>query len=263
VFNKLLVIPSETISSENILLSILPDSLEIRGEQKLAGPRESSVSFWNSNKLIGNSAKAIVSYVEEKAIELLVMGDGYWGTKNMASIGWKVIQRTNTALLLVKAKCTNSIGVRSPRKILVPLDGSEFGETAIPYAELVAQRSDSQLILMHALLPVYNWGLGNPNSYYVPCGNLAKQKIFARFYLDSLAKDIRRKDLAVSSEVVSGRPGRHIIDFANDDSINMIVMATHGRSGIGRWIFECTAESVMKFGNKTVLIIKPDLSNRR
>jgi nucleotide-binding universal stress UspA family protein len=69
---------------------------------------------------------------------------------------------------------------------------------------------------------------------------------------------LRDRGIAVRSEVLLGQPAEEIIDYAKDQDADLIVMCTHGRSGLGRWIFGSVTEKVLRGAKTPVLVIRPD-----
>jgi nucleotide-binding universal stress UspA family protein len=75
-------------------------------------------------------------------------------------------------------------------------------------------------------------------------------------YLDSVGKAFREKGLSTSSIVALGSPADKIIDYADANAIDLIAMSTHGRSGIGRWVFGSVTDKVLHAGDKPVLAVR-------
>src|SRR5690242_18832159 len=126
------------------------------------------------------------------------------------------------------------------RRILIPLDGPALAEQVLPHAVTLARATSSGLTLLQ-VVPTAGvaenmvWPIGLPVTGTVtgepPVGP-------ARDYLHTVANRWRAPGLAVEVETALGEPARIIVDWATDrPGITMIAMATHGRSGPGRWIF--------------------------
>src|SRR4030067_56129 len=120
------------------------------------------------------------------------------------------------------------------KKILVPVDGSDLAKTALGQAEKLAKTFDAELILFQVVpfMPIY----GSPE-LVTPLIIDEKQKEAAEQYLFNLCEELKKKDFKVSAMVKTGQQvAVEIIDFAKGHGVDLIVMSTHGRSGITRWV---------------------------
>lgn len=136
-------------------------------------------------------------------------------------------------------------------KILLPLDGSDLAQQAIPYAEKLAGRLGSQVRL------VYVRGLHEDK--YSNMHMLYLQKITediksgAEQYAD---KSRRRNNVNVESAILAGDPAQEIVDYANREDIDLVVMSTHGRTGITRWALGSVADRVLRATTKPLALIR-------
>ncbi len=140
------------------------------------------------------------------------------------------------------------------KKILVPLDGSELGKKALPQAEKLAHTFGSEIILFQVVpfMPIY----GSPE-LVTPLIIDEKQKEAAERYLLGLAEELKQRGLKVSATVKTGQQvAVEIIDFAKENSADLIVMGTHGRSGITRWVLGSIALKVLTRAETPILLIR-------
>lgn len=139
-------------------------------------------------------------------------------------------------------------------KLLVPLDGSELAEKALPHAGELAQKLGSEVVLLRVAPSVEQYQelalLRNVEE------DLRHSRAEAERYLADLEPPLSRAGVKVSSIVLLGDPARSIIDFANDASVSLIVMSTHGRSGLGRWVMGSVADKVVRSSGKPVLLCR-------
>lgn len=144
------------------------------------------------------------------------------------------------------------------KKILVPLDGSGWAKRVIPDAVDIARSNGSQLILLHVYSP--------PARQYADQITLAGQadqidtaREEAEQYLIGLRAELRRENIEVRIHLVEGvSVARLICDFVRDEGIDLIVMSTHGRSGLARLLFGSVARAVMECADVPVMLIQPD-----
>jgi nucleotide-binding universal stress UspA family protein len=139
------------------------------------------------------------------------------------------------------------------KKILVPLDGSELAIRALDHAEKLAKTFDAEIILFQVVsfMPIY----GSPE-LVTPLIVDEKQKEVAEKYLADLAEDMKKRGLKVSAMVKTGQQvAVEIIDFAKEIQADLIIMCTHGRSGITRWVLGSVAHKVLTRAETPILLI--------
>ena len=137
-------------------------------------------------------------------------------------------------------------------RILVPLDGSELAEAALPYAEELAGQLGSEVILIHA----YE-------------SDDEKHRRMHQLYLQKVVEATKRgvrnrlgagveKEVRVDSALLVGHPAEQIVDYADRENVGIILMATHGRSGIKRWVLGNVAAKVARATKGPVALIRVD-----
>ena len=137
------------------------------------------------------------------------------------------------------------------KKILVPLDGSDLAEIALPYAEELSGRMGSNITLIHVTEPR---GYYPDRMYQTYMEHTAKfTKLIAETYVESSEK---KKALEVESKILVGDPAEEIINYADKVANALIVMATHGQSGLKRWSMGSVAERVMRVSKHPVWLIR-------
>ena len=135
------------------------------------------------------------------------------------------------------------------QKVLVPLDGSELAECALAHVRAIATGGHSQVVLFQAIEPLLilkKLDLGMADRY-----REAEDKFEAdvKGYLDSVAEPLRQSGIPVETAVVNLTHvdvAGEILNFAGERGIDLIVMSTHGRSGISRWAFGSVADRVVR-----------------
>lgn len=127
------------------------------------------------------------------------------------------------------------------RKILVPLDGSDWCERAIPHAVDVAQTNDSEIILLHVL-----------TSDDTP-------RAEREAYLAGVQAQIAAENVSASTYIVEGTAVAHLIcEYVMNEGVNLVVMSTHGRTGLARLFYGSVSRDVMECIDVPVLLIQPD-----
>jgi len=90
---------------------------------------------------------------------------------------------------------------------------------------------------------------------------MVRGKQASKEYLAGLEKGLKKSGLNVRSEVLVGKAAEEIIDYARKNPFNLIVMATHGRSGLGRLVYGSVARSVMLGVTSPMFLVKPPQSD--
>jgi nucleotide-binding universal stress UspA family protein len=147
------------------------------------------------------------------------------------------------------------------KKILVPLDGSKLAECALPYAEALAKGCDTEkLILVSVTERLQGYRVFEDPSQ--PLGQRLAPEAFgkkdtqAQKYLGRIAKAMEAKGIKVDTEVLLGDPAEEIIIYAKHSGCDLIVISSHGRSGVSRWTHGSVADRVFRGSPVPVLMVK-------
>jgi len=147
------------------------------------------------------------------------------------------------------------------KKILVPLDGSKLAECALPHVEELAKGCDTEeVILVSVTERVKGYrALEEPSQ---PLGQrlipeaFGKKEKQAQKYLARIAKAMAAKGIKVSTEVLLWKPDEAIVGYAKQSRCDLIVMASHGRSGPSRWAHGSVADKVLRASGIPVLMVR-------
>ncbi len=147
------------------------------------------------------------------------------------------------------------------RKILVPLDGSKLAECALDQVKMMAKESFVGEVTLLSVVKIdtpYSELYGK--NFDV---NLIRKAFFdsARKYLADLETRLGAEGVKVKTEVIEAdRPAPAITDYAQKNSIEMIVIATHGYTGMKKLMLGSVALSVVHHSHVPVLLIRPEAS---
>ncbi len=147
-------------------------------------------------------------------------------------------------------------------KILIPLDGSEIGEAALPYIEGLMSKLSPRVKLEFILFRVvplltHYIATGEAMASVTYTGKeMAQIQRQARSYLNKVGKGIRSEKVSVEIRMVIGGAAEEIIKAADEFDVDLIVMSTHGRHGISRWAFGSVTDKVLRGGHKPVLVVR-------
>ena len=212
--------------------------------------------------LVGKPASEILRYADESDVSLVAMvsrGSADTGPWLLGDIAAKVIRATSKPVLLVRSPASNAALQRKSliKRVLIPLDGSKLGEAAIPRVEALAKSLDIELVLLHVSEPVIIADVPGLASITIPRSKEeASRMASASDYLNNCETTLREEGLSVSIELRSGSAADQIIAYAEAEGIDLIAMSTHGRSGIGRWVFGSVADKVLHAGNTPLLLVR-------
>jgi nucleotide-binding universal stress UspA family protein len=197
--------------------------------------------------------KALIGYADEELISVIVMSTQ--GRQSMLRwlFGSQIEESLNQMMVPVML-------VRPVYdQIVVPLDGSKWSESAIARATDLARMHDAEVILLH----VYQ----TRGRDYADQWALAGQQQIAdqqfeqiRDQLISLRNRLRQEGLKAREVLIrGGNPAQAICDYVeNEEDICMIVMSTHGRTGLSKWLVGSVAQSVIRQTRAPVTLVHPD-----
>ncbi len=144
------------------------------------------------------------------------------------------------------------------KHILVPLDGSSFAEASIPYALSLAAQYHAEVTLLRVIAPP-RWGSmmeAESPDLFARLSRTAVQDALS--YLEYQNEAFQSHQVKVHIRAESGEPAaKYILDIAADAEVDLIVMSTHGRSGLQRWMFGSVAERVTRQATIPVLLVRP------
>ena len=149
------------------------------------------------------------------------------------------------------------------KKILVCLDGSNLAEQILPFIMAQGNCFDKIVFLKVLASPEISLPFGVPGAPSVPINTEArlarfqKELIEAPAYLEKIAQPLREIGLDVDCVVLQGMPSETIVNYAKDNRVELIAMATHGHSGLRQVIVGSTAEFVLKNAGWTLLLMTP------
>jgi nucleotide-binding universal stress UspA family protein len=141
-------------------------------------------------------------------------------------------------------------------RILVPTDFSKFSENALRYASAFAEKFGAELHLLHVVQDL---------SWFIPEAILLAPSVTppvdqfvtaARSALDRVVKDLHLPGVTIHPEVCEGTPFEAIIRFAREKDIDLIVMGTHGHTGLAHMLMGSVAEKVVRKAPCPVLTVR-------
>lgn len=155
--------------------------------------------------------------------------------------------------------------LRSPRwqrmvaikQILVPIDFSVSSLRALLYAATLAKPLKAKIIIVSVLEPVR---FATPGYFYHPTGTMPEvfdeQRLITGQELETLREDLRKRRIDTEVMLEEGTPHQVIVDVARERKVDLIVMSTHGRTGLPELIIGSVAEKVLRTATCPVLMLR-------
>ncbi len=140
-------------------------------------------------------------------------------------------------------------------RILVPLDGSEFAERALPMAQLLSESLNGRLTLFSVLQST-----GAPRMLPIIHSNLDGDLREHEEYLGKVAAQFEGTGIKTESTIASGLVAGEILSATRRQRIDLLIMSTHGRSGVGRMLVGSVANDVLRQSDAPILLVRPGAS---
>ena len=152
------------------------------------------------------------------------------------------------------------------RKVLVPLDGSELAECVLPHLETILNGCGVETIVFLRVvepvtLPVGTFTDGSAvfteDDAKRTRENIdARNEVEAREYLEGIVNRYKSDGMQVDMALLKGKAADELIDYIKESDADLTVIASHGRSGIGRWIYGSVAERLLRSVCIPVLMVR-------
>ena len=206
----------------------------------------------------GDPATAIIERARTSGADLIIMsthgrsGPGRW---LYGSVADEVLRHAPVPILLVPAIATQPWPPDRAPTVLVPLDGSKLAEAALAPAQVLAQHLGSEVILLEVVPPppVSAYGDGSFVAAFDPREELALDEDYLSKIAARLKPDVRQ--VRIRTDV--GPPATIIADTASREHADLIVMATHGRSGLARVVVGSVATGTLHRARIPLLLVGP------
>ena len=195
----------------------------------------------------------ILAYAAEHGVDLISLGaSGHTGLDRylVGSTAERVVRLSDVPVLTVPADETDA----SYDRILVPTDGSEGATHAAEHAVTIAERYGATLHVVSVVNLVEEGG-------YFSAGGVSDEFVdrldaAAREWIDELVATAEDAGLATGTDVIHGTPSAEIVGYAADHDIDLVVMGTHGRTGLDRYLVGSVTEHVLRSASVPLLTVR-------
>jgi nucleotide-binding universal stress UspA family protein len=278
--------------SELILLEVFPEAEPVRGllgnvlitaeeireaydEGADKGLREAQRAWLGDRPhvrietAVGDAAEEILRIAERERVDLIVMashGRGAVGRWVSGSVADRVVRTALTPVMVVRAGegIPTEGGAQEIRRLIVPLDGSDLAAQALPFVEALAGSHNVPVVLVKVtdlaqeLAGAMVYGAAINREVYDEV--LANARAKARDELVLAGERLRSAGITASEEVLDGHVAEAIAGFARTGDV--IVMTSHGRGGLKRWLMGSVAEKLVREGPVPVVLVPATIRQR-
>jgi len=210
--------------------------------QRVAGKLGQTGEHIEIVAVTGNIVEEITKTAQQQAVDLLIMsthGRSGVGRAVIGSVADRVINQINIPTLLIRPEIGEPLPSPNFAKILITLDGSTEAEQVLPFANVVASRSNSQIILLSV-----------PDELQTQT-----QQDNLRQYLETMALSLHTTGVPTKILVAGSSPGYTIVEVAKSEAVDLIMLATHGRRGFARLMLGSVADTVVHHAQQPVFLV--------
>lgn len=243
---------------------LYPDQAEDKTRAEAEQYLDNVARHWSANDvtihkevIAGDPAAVIVDTATQKGIELICMTThGYSGLTRwmLGSVAERVLRAAPCPVMVMRDK-------QPLDHILITLDGSTLAECAVEPGIEIARRLGARVTLLQVatMVPiasdvVYQLEMTDRGiSEYLASSTIDH----AQLYLEAVADRLDDAGVPIDIAVVEGLAAQGIVDYAAQHGVDLIVMATHGRTGLRRWAYGSVTEKVLRSGKCSLVVVRP------
>ncbi len=225
---------------------------QLKASEKLANQKDIEIT---TTVLRGiSAADAILDHIDENPPELIVMGThGRSGLKHFlqGSVAEKVVRLSRIPVLTVHRSITQF----RIKRILVPIDFSIYSKSATDFACVMAKQFGAALNFLHVIEQDIHpsfYASGVTSIFDVDPG--LKERVTQN--MKEFLKDQLEESQPASYHAKEGKAHREIVEFAKENETDLVIIATHGLTGLDYILLGSTAEKVVRWANCPVLTVK-------
>jgi nucleotide-binding universal stress UspA family protein len=173
----------------------------------------------------------------------------------LGSVADKVSRATNVPITFIRAKRDKpAIRPKTELKtILAPVDGSSLAEATLPYIRDMAQQSKAEVVFLQILVKQ----LVTHKMIEVPIPEETREA--AKEYLENLVANFKNNGISARYDIweTRGDIAEKIVEYTEKKKVDLVIMATHGRTGLKRWVMGSVANKVLREGNAPIMLVRP------
>ncbi len=271
---------SEMLPIYQAYVERVADLMKLKSRQirkKYRGEKDARPQQWKAAVAVGEPTEEVLRYSNGNDVSLVVIaahGKSGSGRSPVGTVADGVLRESKVPVWLVRPGVPKAVVYDEwpNRSVLVPLDGSALAEQALPHAEVIARQRGAEVIEVILFRVSEPPDILSTAPYLqTPKGRTPVPLQWDRFveqemkrirtgdrdYLEKVADGLKRAGIKVRTEAEDGEPAEKILDYVNEQHVNLIVMTTHGRSGASRWAYGSVAQRILYDGFTPVLLVRP------
>lgn len=231
--------------------------------QQIVTQQPDSGTTWSAEVALGDPASQILQTIAQRKPDLVVMathGRGAFGRAIFGSVADRIVRASPVPVLLVRPALTPAPGTAAMARLLVPLDGSDLAEAALPVATALARRLGVPVHLVRATNSAKVLAtLGGSGPFPVAPSAAIYEQLGSDLeretttYLTGIATGLQAEGIAATWEVRDGSPYAEIANAIKPG--DLLVMTSHGRGGVMRWLLGSVAEKLVRDAPAPVLLV--------
>jgi nucleotide-binding universal stress UspA family protein len=213
--------------------------------------------------LDGDAAEAVLAAAAEASVDLIAISThGRSGISRwlFGSVATRILEHAGVPLLVLRPKEGEDRGSPGPvvKKILVPLDGSEVAKSVLPVVEEFAKTMGASLVLYHSVAPLSAYP-GFESAGAAALGEAVEEmQRQAREILARASEEVKSRGVEATTVVSLGTAVDGVLSAADELDVDLIAIATHGRSGLGRAVLGSVADGVIRrSADVPCLVVRP------
>lgn len=239
------------------IIARLNESIEARMDSEIEANQAVVLNIKKVQRRGISPATVILDYAQENDIDLIVMGtQGLRGLTHflMGSVAEEVVRLANCPVFTVREK-KDPKPIADFQRILTPIDFSEHSKKAISYAKVMAESYGAKLQILHVIEENIHpaFYASGKSSIFELIPNIKEKSEQA---LRQLFNDAPGPKVDAAFHVVEGRANQEIVKFAEKNGSDLIVIATHGLTGIEHLLLGSVAEKVVRMASCPVFTVK-------
>ena len=146
------------------------------------------------------------------------------------------------------------------KKIMVPLDGSELAECVFPHLETIAKGCESPEVIVVRTVEPLSVPYGREVAHFTSLDEVkafeTHQKVDAEKYLKEVVARLKKKGVNARADVIYGKAVDSLGDYVTKNDVDLVIIATHGRSGVSRWVWGSVADRLLRSLCVPVLMVR-------
>ena len=145
------------------------------------------------------------------------------------------------------------------KKIMVPLDGSKLAECVLPHVESLVKAGQVGELVFVRVAETYSFSLMSGEEVPKPDDIIrfdAEARAAAEKYIQTVVNRAKSNGWNVRGEILIGRPSVKLAEYANEGGFDLVIIATHGRSGVSRWVWGGVADRLLRAVCIPVLMVR-------